>query len=453
MKKYIALLSLFCLAGCQQYEQFVEQQASQQLGSMPESQPESIEVDVTVVPEWAQLAADFEQDERIEIGKTLFETETAFLQEQQSFSVVVEALKVYEVTRYDEEVANTFQFDEAQKGAVIALRVAVTNTSDAPFYLSADEFRLSFTNAVVKSTPSLAVYPSQSGNLLDILSEKEGAVLAGETVEGYLVYGVGQQALEHIEEEGSFYVSVVPPRANASDLIGADVSTLGQRQDLFLPYNQAAARQLQQNASHIQDRLVTEWWGQKNMLITEQLTESQTVEGVTIQLNRIEIADFVPRKAYEEAFQTFAHGQIIVSVEYDVTNHSSDTVLPIDAIVSLDIAGDAIYSDYVMINQTYGQELAPGHSYKVIQSFALDKKRYETYWVNQPIQLTIALPTQSEPSTQPLTEQSAESQEEGQEEQQEALAEPTEDTTFTEKIFQFIWTPETVEQSSESTTE
>ena len=126
-------------------------------------------------------------------------------------------------------------------------------------------------------------------------------------------------------------------------------------------------------------------------------------------ITRLEVSDFQPNSYNEESFRNFKYGAVIVSVEYDVTNKSQKTLLPVDGNTVLTINGDPINSDYVLTNQVYGKELAPGQTYHVIKTFALDKSRYQEHWQGHDYSLTISVPEKK-----PVVD-SASSSQEGQE--------------------------------------
>ena len=138
-------------------------------------------------------------------------------------------------------------------------------------------------------------------------------------------------------------------------------------------------------------------------------------QGIDVTVTRLEVSDFHPNSYNEDSFRNFKYGAVIVSVEYDVTNKSQKTLMPVDGNTVLTINGDPINSDYVLTNQVYGKELAPGQTYHVIKTFALDKSRYQEHWQGHDYSLTISVPEKK-----PVVD-SASSSQEGQEgETQEA---------------------------------
>lgn len=393
-KLWLATSLALLVAGCQSSAtpEEISVASSNVASQSEESVEEETFVDKRFVPEFNQVEVALQELDTLTLGEHYFELGAALKQEQQAFDVVIEKMKVYEVARADKEWQGEFAF-ETKPGAVIVMHAAITNYSSAPMYFPIEELRLSFDDAMSKVAPSTQLYPLESGNLAEILLENNGAIAPSATVDGYLVYGVGSTSWQKMKSLDNFYLTVVPPRASLTELIGAGANKLGEIQDFFLPLNLRVERQLSENEQFIQDRLTTEWWGTKHILAEATLlNQTQRQDDVTVKLKRIEVADFEPRMKYEEAFQNFTFGQVIVSIAYEVTNHGETILLPIDTEAQLLIGDDEIHSDYVLTNQTYGHEVDTGETYTVIKTFALDKKRYQMLWQDQLMKFVLPIP-------------------------------------------------------------
>ena len=227
------------------------------------------------------------------------------------------------------------------------------------------------------------LYPLQSGNLYEILlSDNHGAISPTSTVEGVLVCRLAKEDFEHIKEQNAFNLTVVPPRLDADSIVGLSSTDLGYVLPLYLPLTDTIEQELVDKNKQIQDRISAEWWGHKEILADEILEEKDTDGEVDFTFKRIEISDFTPKENYEETFQYFPNGQVIVSLQIEIDNQSEHTLLPTDSLVNLVINGDTIQSDYILINELYGEHLEPGEKRTIIKTFALDKYTYQQNWQN-----------------------------------------------------------------------
>ncbi len=454
MKGTLLLLVLLFLVGCDSlggsYNDFIQNSASEieqssqltPIESENQASESSIEagldefIDARLVPEQSMVENALLSLEDLSFGDLIFSTNQRFIQKQQAFEVAVDSFQMYEVTNYETKFESEFNFD--QSGAsILLMHATITNTSNDTFYFPIEELRLTYPSATIHNYPSKNLYPMESGNLADILLANSGEMAPQTAVEGYLVYGIGGEATQEILEAGNFYLTVVPPRENLSQIVGLGSNPLGEELPLFLPINEETSEQLLLNMTYIQDRLTTELWGTKQIISTEQLNQTEVdQEGVEVTMNRIEVSEFVPNEQYEEAFQYFTYGQMIVSIEYVVTNHSDVDVLPIDGSASLVINGDEIKDDYILINELYGKSLKPGQNYSVVKTFALDKMSYANNWQGNDyyFSLTIPFANQSNENEVNIVETIDGSEDE--------LMEETLDLDKSEVFFEFTWSPE-----------
>ena len=392
-KYLIVTLSLGILGACNQFNQDSKQNVAT-ISSSSSSESvlsEASILDEYTVPELSELEQELRASENVKLGTMVFQSDSEFVQSQQGFDIFVDRLRVYRVDEVSKDWQQEFGFD-SDSGALVLLKVRIANRSNQTMYFPIEELKLSYDDSVTNTVPNLTLYQAPTGNLTDKLLSNQGEILKNETVEGYIVYGVGKKEFRDMMGLGTFYLTVTPPRESLTEIIGVEKNKLGQQMNLYLPLKESVAKELSQNKAYIQDRLTTEWWGTKHPLAIEALSETQRQDDVKVLLTRVEISDFVPRAKYEESFQNFVFGQVIVSIEYEVTNYGDVAILPIDGDANLVIADDIIYSDYVLINQTYGQEVGKGESYKVIKTFALDKKRYQMVWQDQPILIQLEIP-------------------------------------------------------------
>ena len=341
---------------------------------------------------YAQLENLLQQSKDFKVkAQPIFKNDKSFTANQENFDVTVDMARVYSVEQVkNKEFENEFNF-ETKPGAIFVLHVQIKNKMKDKFYYPIEEMKLSFNGATVSVAPSFQLYPADAGNLALQLSDNQGVIEAGATAEGYLIYGLGGESLEHVTKDGFYYVSVMAPKHSTADIAGVGANAIGDERLLYLPLNSQTETSLLESQTHLADRLTTEYWGQKTILADEKLQEKQASEGVSVQLNRMEVSDFVPNSYNEDAFRNFKYGTVIVTVEYQVTNNTREILLPVDAVSTLKINGDPITNDYVLTNQLYGKELAPGQSMRVMKTFALDKKRYQEKWQGQPYDLTIGV--------------------------------------------------------------
>lgn len=355
------------------------------------STTEQEEVNTYDKESYLELEALFKESPYYKVGNSLYQLEQPLATNEQNYTLTVNMMKIYEVDQLKEEVKSEFDFQNG-KGALIVLHVKIENKTQESFYYPIEALDLTYLNATSQTQPSLALYPADSGNLALTLSDTQGEIVAGETVEGYLVYGLGSEALATAKETGYVFLTVVPPKRQKSDISGVGANALGDEQSLYLPLDKAYEAKLLVNATHLRDRLTTEYWGDKAILADEKINKTNTNSGVSITLDQVEVSEFTPHDYNEDAFRNFKYGAVIVSIAYTVKNQTNTTLLPVDSKAQLIINADPINSDYVLTNQVKGKELKPGQTFKVIQSFALDKKRYQEKWQGHDYQLQITVP-------------------------------------------------------------
>ncbi|MBD3949472.1 hypothetical protein I4Q36_06710 [Tuanshanicoccus lijuaniae] len=408
-KLALVTLTAFTLAGCrrisEQYQSFIEEkaevtttQATTSNAAESTAAPEKT-VDSRFVPEQAEVEEAIKGIQSLKVNNELYRLKQPIVHSQAGFDLVVKQMVIYEAASND---AVTGLSNDG--GAIVLINAAITNTTKAPFYFPIDELRLTYVDAPVSHYSSQGLYPMESGNLQKILLENgKGEMAAGSTVEGYLVFALSKEDLEKAKDLGALYLTVVPPVASNDAIVGLETNDLGSELPLFLPLSEQVESELHENASRIQDRVTAEWWGTKNVLADETLDMTAKDKGVTFNVKRIEVSDFTPKEHYKESFQYFPNGQVIVSVEVEVENNTDEVLLPVDSKVTLTINNNVINSDYVLINQLYGQRLEPGQSTTIIKSFALDKKTYQEQWQDKEMVLNMVMsPVKAENKDKPI---------------------------------------------------
>lgn len=397
LSKYFKMNVLFVLfitlTGCAQVNDLVSQQVEEITSSESESAAsDEFALDQRLVPEFSQVERDLYNLMQPELKEeAYFRSNDIFTLSQDSFQLNVEEFRVYEMSPQSSDRSDTRQEDI---GAVFILDISLINLTADVFYFPIEELRLSYRGAAMSKFPDSVLYPAPSGDLMKILSAVDGEIGPGMTVEGYLTYSLTLSEWQTAKSNGSIYLSVMPPQSNLSAMVGAGTSNLGEERDLFLPLNSETNELLIQNGQRVPDRLTSEWWGDKIVLAEESINETVENGDVTIRINRIEMSDFIPQPHYELNFQNFMFGQIIVSIELEVVNHSEFNLLPIDGRATLQIGEDMIHSDYTLINELYGTVLESGESLTVIHSFALDKMRYQQVWQKHPINISLSIPVE-----------------------------------------------------------
>lgn len=439
----LVLIAALFLVGCGKIEETIEEVVSSQEVSQVESDVTSSSadntenetaVDARFVPEFSQVIAEFRNSDVLTLAEeSNFKVNETFSQTQNNFQLSVENMEVFEVDSADESVSSEFNYED-NPGAVILMEVAITNLTDETIYYPIEGLRMSYQSADMQMHPSSALYPAQSGDLTKILEQNNGEIGPSMTVNGYLIYSFGQEEWEEASALGNVYLTVVPPQSEPDAISGVGASLLGDERILYLPLDEETQEQLSENKQMIPDRLSSEWWGQKTILAQDELNETSEDDDVSVELLRAEISDFEPKDIYEENFQNFNYGQIIVSIEYEVTNNSDHELLPVDGVATLQIGEDSLNSDYVLINDYNGTVIKPGDSYTTIKTFALDKLRYQEVWQGEPFYIAINTPVKSE------------DEEVLEEEAEEETIEVSDDLIY---YFDFTWTPSLVNYINE----
>jgi len=439
----LVFIGVLFLVGCGKIEETIEEVVSSQEVSQVESDvtPSSAEnaenetaIDARFVPEFSQVIAEFRNSDVLTLAEeSNFKVNETFSQTQNNFQLSVENMEVFEVDSADESVSSEFNYED-NPGAVILMEVAITNLTDETIYYPIEGLRMSYQSADMQMHPSSALYPAQSGDLTKILEQNNGEIRPSMTVNGYLIYSLGQDEWEEASDLGNVYLTVVPPQSEPDAISGVGASLLGDERVLYLPLDEETQEQLSENNQMIPDRLSSEWWGQKTILAQDELNETSEDDDVSVELLRAEISDFEPKDIYEENFQNFNYGQIIVSIEYEVTNNSDHELLPVDGVATLQIGEDSLNSDYVLINDYNGTVIKPGDSYTTIKTFALDKLRYQEVWQGEPLYIAINTPVKSD------------DEEELEEEAAEETIEDSDDLIY---YFDFTWTPNLVNYINE----
>lgn len=377
----IALAGLI-LSGCstvgEKYDQFISNQVETTAIQVEHTTEELL--DIRLVPEFEQVQVALNQLDNVNLGREIYHLNQAMIHKQVAFDLSINQMAVYEAEATDATLG-LGETSIDKPGGIILMHVSVTNKTNASFYLPIDELRLTYQDAATSYYATMGLYPMQTGNLMSILSHhNQGEISAGATVEGYLVYGITNQDLEAIKKEELFYLTVKPPVKDKDTIIGLGVNDLGNDLPLFLPLSSEKEALIQLNNTYIQDRISAEWWGNKILLDSQTVNSVQLKDGVKLTILRIETSDLEVNETYEESFQFFPNGQVIVSIEFEIENQTEQTLLPIDSIVTLTIDGSTLKSEYALINEIYGQELLPGEKAIVIKSFALDKMTYQQLW-------------------------------------------------------------------------
>lgn len=351
-------------------------------------------VDVFNVPASEDLTQALSASEDFNLGLSLYSDTSAYTLNRNGFEMTVEALEVFKVSKPSDDLTMEFNFD-SKGGGLVVLKVTAHNHRDEDIFFPTTDLKLSYEEADAALSPSTLLYPSLGGNLVDVLNENGGAISPDQTVEGYLIYGLGKSDLEAIESQESFYLTM-KPRSDATDLAGLTNRTFGTDLKMYLPLSDSSQKLFQEQQGQIPDILSTDNWGEKTILAEETLDKNKRDQGVDFYLRRIEVSNFEPNEYHEESFETFVNGVVIVSIEYDVTNETEEKLLPVDGPGKLTINGDDIFNEYVLTTDSYGQEVDPGKKVTVVKTFALDKQYYVNNWQGEVIDIELTAPTTTE---------------------------------------------------------
>lgn len=373
--------ALLVLSACgkveESYQEYLKDKVDQgtTIDQTSQSAPE-----LTRPDSWDHLKTGISQAKDLQLGQTLFYDESGYKQTQAAYQIAVHQ---FEVINLEGDKA-----DQDQAGIFIA-QVQITNTSDKDLYFPVDQVTLSYGQAESSLGPDRDLYPFQEEDLIDSFSDMDMRLKPEQSQAGYLVFSLSRADMDRLKETPALFLSFLPPVDRPDTVYGLEDAAYGQDLPLYLPLNQTSAEALQVKEGLIQDRITAEWWGTKEVLAQEERALAQDQEGISVRLVRAELSDFVPFEAYEESFQYFPNGQVILTLEFEITNQSQWQVLPVDSQVGALIGEDYIGSDYSLINEVYGITLGPGESIRTIRSFALDRQTYLDRWQGQPINLDV----------------------------------------------------------------
>ncbi|AXY25993.1 hypothetical protein CL176_08265 [Suicoccus acidiformans] len=412
-KMNVLLISLGLCAGCntvdEQYQRFIQEQAVETVQNKQSSQDEvSSENEAQVdeesvgdprfIPEFNQVEHAIEATDKYQIKDRVFRLKQPFEQTQGDLTYRIDAMDIYRLETVDEHYASEFNF-ETEGAGIILMQVNILNLSDESRYIAMNDLRLSYPDAVLRLEPSSQLYPLDTGNLRDIMTYAGGQIEGRSAVEGYIVYGLSEDALDSILAEGDFFLSIPVSQASADEVVGLSQGDNTIELPFYLPTNIENEQLLLDNRRSIQDRVALELWGAKDILATADLSESSTEEQVELTLVKGEIYDLALRPAYEASFRYFPQGQIIVSLVFEVENKSEYPIMPYEGQASLTIQEDLIQSDPQLVIDSGPRVINPGERGKFVKSFALDKLRYQAFWQGEPIGIAVNIPTELAAST------------------------------------------------------
>lgn len=393
MKLVMLLASTTMIIGCgnvqERYQEFIEEKAEESTQVSPVVTNDTSDTSSTMPETLDELYATIVSENDLSPDSEIFRLSQPIQHRQNYFDLTVSDMLVSLATS-DNPILGLTQENMSGNGAVILIKMSLTNHYDESFYFSGNELKLSYWDSSVTHYPVSGMYAYEQGNLLERLNEP---IEPGETVEGYLVYTVTSEDIKAITAIGAFSLAVLPPTLSNDGIVGLSAQSLGNELPFYLPVNQTVEDLLISQSQFIQDRVTAEWWGNKTLLASADLNEVVQDRDVTLTLKRVELSDFIPHEHYQESFQYFPNGVVILSIEIQIDNQSQSTLLPVDSEVAVDINDYHITSDYVLINEHYGEKLSPGESTTLIKTFALDKMTYQLYWQDKPMVFSIWLQT------------------------------------------------------------
>lgn len=373
-----ATLCLLILGACQNIQ---EEQAVETSTSM------SQEIKISSLDE---LKSEMAKLSKLEWGETLFETNSPLEQKQSRYEIKLKDLSLRYASSTNQDLPSLHK-KGGKQGAVLLLELELYNPSSQDLYFPIESFELTESNAVTKYLPNSPLIPSDEVDLLSQLQSQNRLVKSGDRISGYLTYALDSEGVENFLSQGAAYLDILPPTTNADAIIGLTDTTQDVSFPFYLPLNREMELALQENALRIQDRLSAEFWGEKTLLAQGQDLKEENQEKITLRVKGIELTNLDLFEAFEESFQYFPNGQVILSVEMEIDNQSDYDVLPVDATLSAMINGDMIQSDYALITQVYGEKIPAKSKGKIIKAFALDRGTYEARWQDQEIQFAYSL--------------------------------------------------------------
>lgn len=291
-----------------------------------------------------------------------------------------------------------------------------------------------------KYIPKSQLIPSDQVDLLGQLQDQNRLIKAGESLSGYVAYVIDGEESQAMMDKGVAYLSVLSPSTDPNAIIGLTDTSKEVSLPFFLALNSEMETVLIENTVRIQDRLSAELWGEKRLLAQIQDLVQESQDGISMKVKRVELTDLDLYEDYEESFQYFPNGQIILTLELEIDNQSDYDLLPVDSPLSAIINQDMIQSDYALITQVYGEKISAKSKGTLIKAFALDRGTYEARWQDEEIQFSYALMVENQdgPADEADSGGQATSSDEGENESETSEVRSQEGATNELPFFQFL---------------
>lgn len=425
----------------QAYQSYIEEKVSDQVSQETsqtvgedlnlDSQPQSVDQVLEAIAHVSQMT----------LGQKVYQSQQVFSQNQTAYQVTVDNFILVH-TRQEQNL----------EGGLMVAQVTISNHWNQSIFFPIEEVQIAYQDATLGIGTATNLYPFTGGNLVSDLATADHEIKAGQQVQGYLVFQLDSQQMDQMQDLDAFYLSMKPPTESKDAIIGLESSKLGAELPFHLPLNDATAQELLAKESLIQDRPVAEWWGNKTLLGQESLNQTQSDAGIQVTLLRAELAEFTAFEDYQESFQYFPNGQVLLTVEFEITNQSDYIILPVDSQIGAMINGDYIGAEYALINEVYGVKLAPGETITTVRTFALDKGTYMDRWEDQSIAFEVNLALVDLSPDQAQTSQVTTQADLANSDQETTIEETSlNDQSVPSLVLTFDWQPQ-VEPVTESTT-
>lgn len=315
----------------------------------------------------------------------LYENTDAQTHEMEGITVSLDAYTLVELL--DFHTNYEIPFDDQTDGAVVVTQFTVSNdteedvhymTSYYMSYMGADR-NLSNTNTLLPEEEMLSTLLHHSDDYL---------LEAGEEVTGYYAYPMGAERLEDVLDVGTVEIEITTPQRDPEDY-----STMMGSDTIFtLPLDADSADSEAETAAQgfYEDRVTRENMGDKEMIEQEEdIGESEELGDATVTLDGYQFTNFIPNE--EEAVRFDGDEFVLLTVKFLIDNGYDEGIShsSMSSTLHLNDGEQWTLNEGMLTLYEYGDEVAPGETGELLQTFLLDQEMYEKIWKDKSFEIEI----------------------------------------------------------------
>lgn len=264
--------------------------------------------------------------------------------------------------------------DQKETGGVIILDVSVDNNTSDTIYHG---------NTPWVDFTSTGLFASSATDMLDGIESDfdhlDRSIESKSDKRGLFAYAVSPEAMAGLEEDGTAIVELFDAYTgedfeSENRLIDSPKAVIALTED--------AEEQVAGRGDLYPDKILEDNLGTKEIIESaEDLEASVESEGIEVEVEGYQFAEFTPNASEASRFTNFTSGVVIANIKLNIYNNTEDEVIDMNTVYGHLVLGGMVetMSESLLELDYYGEVIEPGDMGTYYMVFTMEKDFYDKF--------------------------------------------------------------------------